>query len=271
MGSLGTVNIIVIDDEIRSLQAFVGNVLDADIQCVYFSDGDKFLAYAREYKPDCAFLDINMPGKNGVELAEAVTEVSPETKIVFISGYAQNEKEIARRIGANLLGFCYKPYSRDKIEWFIAKINESKASRRVIEARTFGAFDLAVNGDNQEFPSQKSKEFLALLIARRGATVEMGETIAALWPDKEADKAKMLYRNAKCRLELFLRERGLGALVVFGRGRASVNCSALECDMWRYLDDEKDDGYKGEFLINYEWSFPMQLWLDDIAARRNGR
>ena len=77
MGYAGTVNIIVIDDEIRSLQAFVGNVMDADIQCVYFSDGDKFLAYAREYKPDCAFLDINMPGKNGVELAEAVTEVSP--------------------------------------------------------------------------------------------------------------------------------------------------------------------------------------------------
>ena len=137
-----TVNIIVIDDEIRSLQAFVGNVMDADIQCVYFSDGDKFLNHAREYKPDCAFLDINMPGKNGVELAEAVTEVSPDTKIVFISGYTQNEKEISRRIGANLLGFCYKPYSRDKIEWFISKIHESKASRRVIEAKTFGAFDL---------------------------------------------------------------------------------------------------------------------------------
>lgn len=265
---MGAVSIIVIDDEIRSLQVFVGNVLDADIQCVYFSDCDKFLNYAREHKPDCAFLDINMPGKNGVDLAEEVTEASPDTKIVFISGYAQNEREISERIGANLLGFCYKPYSRDKIEWYITKIHESKQSRRVVTAKTFGAFDLAVNGENQEFPSQKSKEFLALLVARRGATVEMGETIAALWPDKETDKAKMLYRNAKCRLELFLRERGLGALVAFGRGRASVNCSALECDMWRYLDDERDESYKGEFLINYDWSLTTQLWLDEVADRR---
>ncbi len=41
------------------------------------------------FKPDVVFTDIRMPGLSGLELLQAIPEVSPETKVVIISGYAE--------------------------------------------------------------------------------------------------------------------------------------------------------------------------------------
>ena len=42
-----------------------------------------------EFKPDILFTDIRMPGKTGLELLSEIPEVSPATKVVMISGYAE--------------------------------------------------------------------------------------------------------------------------------------------------------------------------------------
>ena len=41
------------------------------------------------FKPDVVFTDIRMPGLSGLELLQAIPEVSPDTKVVIISGYAE--------------------------------------------------------------------------------------------------------------------------------------------------------------------------------------
>ena len=42
-----------------------------------------------EFKPDVVFTDIRMPGLSGLELLRAIPEVSPDSKVVMISGYAE--------------------------------------------------------------------------------------------------------------------------------------------------------------------------------------
>ena len=42
-------------------------------------------------KPDLVFTDIRMPGENGLELLNDIGGLSPETKVVIISGYADFE------------------------------------------------------------------------------------------------------------------------------------------------------------------------------------
>ncbi len=41
------------------------------------------------FKPDVVFTDIRMPGLSGLELLKAIPEVSPESKVVIISGFAE--------------------------------------------------------------------------------------------------------------------------------------------------------------------------------------
>lgn len=266
-----TIKIAVIDDEINPLKSFVENIIDKpDVQCSYFMrDPKALLESVAKDGYDAVFLDINMPAVNGVDLACRILEKAPDVCIAFISGYAQDEEKIGRRVGENLIGFCYKPYSAERIDEFVARIKQMRGIKCAVYARTFGNFDLFVDGEKVEFESQKSKEFLAYLVDRRGATVPMSEMVTALWPSRPLDKAKMLYRNAKSRLDITLRNAGMQNLVRFGRAQASVNPDLMECDMWRYIDDDSDMSYNGEYMISYNWSVNTQHRLDMIAMRRD--
>ncbi|MBE5846157.1 MAG: response regulator [Lachnospiraceae bacterium] len=42
-----------------------------------------------EFKPDVVFTDIRMPGLSGLELLQAIPQVSPESKVVIITGFAE--------------------------------------------------------------------------------------------------------------------------------------------------------------------------------------
>lgn len=264
------IKIAVIDDEINPLKTFVETVIDkAGIQCSYFmKNPNELLSSAEREQYDAVFLDINMPIINGVDLAERLINLLPDVKIVFISGYTQNEQVIRERIGKNLIGFCYKPYSGERVEEFLANIKKAQNPKQTIYAKTFGSFDIYINDEKIEFDSQKSKEFLAYLVNRQGATVLMGEMITALWPDKSIDKAKLLYRNAKCRLDMLLRKLKLTCLVKFGRAKAAINVSCMSCDMWDYINDINNASYTGEYMINYNWSVGTQHYLDNIALQR---
>ena len=52
-------------------------------------DGASALEAIAEHKPDVAFLDIRMPGLTGIEVAAALSDVSPRTQVVFVTAYDQ--------------------------------------------------------------------------------------------------------------------------------------------------------------------------------------
>ncbi|MFZ6843237.1 LytR/AlgR family response regulator transcription factor [Undibacterium sp. RuTC16W] len=52
-------------------------------------DGGSALEAIAMHQPDIAFLDIRMPGLSGLEVAEAMTMISPKTQIVFVTAYNQ--------------------------------------------------------------------------------------------------------------------------------------------------------------------------------------
>ena len=49
------------------------------------SDGDEAIQKAEELKPDLVLLDIGLPTLNGIEAARRIRQVSPNSKILFIS------------------------------------------------------------------------------------------------------------------------------------------------------------------------------------------
>ena len=52
------------------------------------ANGIQALELIRKEKTDILITDIRMPGLNGLELIEKVREISPDIKIMIISGYA---------------------------------------------------------------------------------------------------------------------------------------------------------------------------------------
>jgi YesN/AraC family two-component response regulator len=86
--------LLIVDDEIESRDAlcdyFPWDELGFEI-VERLENGKQALEFIKTNKPDVVFSDIKMPIMNGIELAKALFEMHSETKIVFLSGYAEFE------------------------------------------------------------------------------------------------------------------------------------------------------------------------------------
>lgn len=257
--------IIIVDDDIAALSTFLGHII-GDIYIEYkmfMDDPAAAISYIKQNHVDAAFLDINMQEMNGIALAEQFIALRPDIKIVFITGSICDKDDIAQRIGANLLGFCYKPYSHEMLISHIEKIKELSAVRRKAYIRTFGAFDLFVGGKAVRFSSTKSKELLALLTDRNGAQLSIGEAVSMLWPDKNAENGKRLYRDSVSRLRAALQSHGIAPLVSFSRGMCVINKDQAECDLWNFYDQGELGDFSGDYMPTYDWSMSTQRLLEN--------
>lgn len=251
--------IIIVDDELHALQLFLPSLIGTEIEYRFFEDDEKaILKYVQIEKPEAAFLDINMPGINGMELASRLIAVHPSVKIVFITCLNVTEKDLPADIAENTLGFLYKPYDNVKLRYFLSEISNMT---RKMTVKTFGSFDCFIDDHIVKFSSYKSKELFALLIAYNGKTLTMNDAISQIWPDVAVDKSKILYRDAVWRLRKTLDEHHFDC-VEFKRARLVLNKSNICCDFWDYLSKRKSD-YNGEFMKNYDWSISYLTILDN--------
>lgn len=50
-------------------------------------DGHEAVEKVKELRPEVVVMDVSMPGMNGVAAASAISEISPETKVIFLTDY----------------------------------------------------------------------------------------------------------------------------------------------------------------------------------------
>jgi NarL family two-component system response regulator LiaR len=72
------------------------------------------LEFCREHKPDVVLMDLDLPGKDGIEATKLLKKVSPETKVVIITALQQPEV-VARAIEAGACGYVLKTRAPDEL------------------------------------------------------------------------------------------------------------------------------------------------------------
>ena len=91
--------VLIVDDE-ESIRATLSDVLeDEHYQTITAADGMSALEQVRTYSPQVVFLDIWMPGWDGIETLERIKEVAPNTEVIIVSGHAtiSNALEATKR------------------------------------------------------------------------------------------------------------------------------------------------------------------------------
>ena len=106
--------VLVVDDEDAIRTSLCQVLEDEYFTTVSASDGTEGVEVAGRLKPDLIFLDIWMPGIDGVEALRQIRLVSPDSKVVVMSGHATiaNALEATKR-GA--FDFIEKPLDLDGI------------------------------------------------------------------------------------------------------------------------------------------------------------
>ncbi len=79
------------------------------------SDGHEFLAGLNDHLPDLVFMDIDMPGINGIETTRKALEKHPGLRIVALSMYS-DEDYTTRMINAGVKGFILKNSGLGEVE-----------------------------------------------------------------------------------------------------------------------------------------------------------
>jgi DNA-binding NarL/FixJ family response regulator len=78
------------------------------------SDGSEAIQKAEELKPDLILLDIGLPKMNGIEAARRIRQLSPSSKIVFLS--QNNDRDIVgAALSTGALGYVHKTNAADEL------------------------------------------------------------------------------------------------------------------------------------------------------------
>lgn len=115
--------VLIADDEKPSRQK-LRRLLSAepDVSVILEApDGPAALKLMREEQPDVAFLDIQMPGMTGVEVARALQE-GPAPHVVFVTAYDQFAVD-AFDVAA--VDYVLKPYDRDRLTKALGRAREA--------------------------------------------------------------------------------------------------------------------------------------------------
>jgi CheY-like chemotaxis protein len=80
-------NILVIDDDESVRDAFILALEDAGYTITTAGDGEQGLVMAGESKPDLVFLDIRMPGIDGVETMRRLRKTHPDLNIYIVTAF----------------------------------------------------------------------------------------------------------------------------------------------------------------------------------------
>ena len=107
-------SIFVVDDDQGILDSFDA-MLGDDYPLTLMDSSTKALQVIAESRPELLFLDIKMPGINGLEVLQWMWENKVPTKVVIVTALPQDRnEEIARQYG--VYRYLKKPFDVDEIE-----------------------------------------------------------------------------------------------------------------------------------------------------------
>ncbi len=141
-------NTLVVEDNITFRQILI-NLLSYQFPSMVLDEagsGEEAIAKINDRHPNLVFIDIRLPGENGLELTKKIKATHPETTIVILTNYDLPEyRKAASEYGAN---------------YFVSKGGESTADDVSALVQTIVSRKTLFRGKNTNLDMQKNSKTL---------------------------------------------------------------------------------------------------------------
>ncbi|MEH7011868.1 response regulator [Neobacillus niacini] len=223
-------------------------------------DGEVALELIEKEQPQVVVSDINMPFMSGLEMAKHIKERSPETRIIFLTGY-EDFKYAQEAVKLKAFDYLLKPVDS---EYLLKKAKEAAADwekERVKEKRI-----------NESLPLLQQK-FFQKLIREGEYRIDVEKELLGLGVQMEGPFFAVILVKNTLELDLerhFFKEKIMSFTTSYFR---DINCLVMNADVGEYailLSLENDyDSRKGELaqaLFNH-----LSKQKDDTITITHGR
>lgn len=246
---------IIVDDEPLMLRRFVRlSAALKELRLVgQFGSAKDALAFAQENRLDAAFLDVDMPVANGIELARELRKLRPDLIIVFVTAHDEYLWEF-NQLGGDY--YLLKPYTQQTLAMAMERLCLLRQrQQKSLCIRTFGQF--VVLKDGKPLPlTGKPKEILALVVLHRGKEITNSEIYSTIWEGRPHGNVEMtVYYNALRKLKQMLQKEGIEDLLVSTSRGQMINTGMFDCDFYDWQDKQPGSGHRfeGECMSEYPW------------------
>lgn len=190
---------VLIDDEplaLDYLEHLLNKIAEYEIVGKYTNPIEAKKALT-EMKVDVVFLDIEMPGLNGIELAEKITEMNPNSSIVFVTAF---DHFAIKAFELNSLDYLLKPIQFERIQSTTKRLkkqmdllkNHRQTEEESLHIQLFRDPSIVRDGRavSLKWRTSKAQQLFFYLIHHRDRMVSKSELIELLWPDFIIEKAQ---------------------------------------------------------------------------------
>lgn len=261
-------NIVAIEDELTLRNALEHAISAAEPGAflLSFPSAEDALAWSGIDAAQVAFVDIRLPGMDGVDAARALMARNPRMNIIFVTGYGDHLRE-AFELHAS--GYIMKPVSAAKVREELERLRYPVDTGPRIRIQCFGNFEVYVDDRPLSCGSRRSLELLAYLVDRRGTRCSIKEINAALLGEGQhvARDRHTYLRNLAIGLTRTLEEAGCFGVIVRQYGTIGLDVRQVSCDYWDYLEGKPEAlrAFHGEYMRQYSWAESTLVNLIDFS------
>lgn len=146
------VKVLIVEDSAEDVQLYkkiLHSVANAEL--IFASNAEEALEVVQKYPIDIFFLDVDLPGMNGFQLARKIREIPRYflSYIIFITGYSENQLDAFKEL--HCYDFLIKPFQMEefklKLRAFIEKVDEKANKTEKSSDKTKMVLFSTSNGD----------------------------------------------------------------------------------------------------------------------------
>lgn len=274
--------VLLVDDEFLALEymeKLLNKIEGVTVAGKFINPLEAFEAVKIE-KPDALFLDVEMPGMNGVELARRIKEVLPKVHIVFVTAFSDYA---VKAFDLNAIDYLVKPVRLARLEQSLQRIPSVteppiETVQRGTKIRTAQSLSFVKVEGGREIESMvkwrtsKVRSIFAFMLQQHGKPVRKEILTSQFWPDLSDEKAYIQLYSAIYQIRKTLSSIDFDISITTSENsyQLTLNGVALDIDDWEMelkqlppldsttlvLHQKAADSYNGDYLSeeNYSWA-----------------
>jgi DNA-binding LytR/AlgR family response regulator len=160
---MNTISALIVDDEPLARQHLHRLLGEQSVQIVGEAENAaQAIQMTEDLRPDLLFLDIQMPGLTGLQLAEALRQSSEETLLIFVTGYSEYAMEAFEHAA---LDYLVKPVSSPRLVKTLLRARERMADVQA-RIRTEEQTEPEIHSDTPRLQRLPIRQDYAVRLAR---------------------------------------------------------------------------------------------------------